>query len=305
MSLLTHERWGSVRPATLAALVAILSILGCGQKAPSSAEGAKTAAPDTAVQVQPTGDAPAVRPSSDPVTSAPETPGKAETPAVSPGQAQKLTGPAALAKAAAAGKYLLVLFYRNDDDEAQAMKKIIASAAAKLKANSITINVADAAEKDIVAKYQVDRAPMPLALVVAPTGAVTGGFPGKVTEEQLSGAFVGPATASCLKALQDGKFVFLCAQNNSTKSNDAALKGVQAFREDARYAKTTEIVSVDPTDPAESKFLGQMKIDPKTSVAMTVFLAPPGAVIATYSGATDKNTIVAALTRATSGSGGG
>jgi len=305
MSLLTHERWGSVRPATLAALVAILSILGCGQKAPSSAEGAKTAAPDTAVQVQPTGDAPAVRPSSDPVTSAPETPGKAETPAVSPGQAQKLTGPAALAKAAAAGKYLLVLFYRNDDDEAQAMKKIIASAAAKLKANSITINVADAAEKDIVAKYQVDRAPMPLALVVAPTGAVTGGFPGKVTEEQLSGAFVSPGLANSLKALQDGKLVLLCVQNASTKSNDAAMRGVNAFMTYSRFTKSTEVVVVDPTDGQELKFLTQVQIDPKTSEAVTALLAPPGSVVAQYKGATSKDVMIAALAAKQAGGGGG
>lgn len=303
MSLLTHGRNGPARPATLAALVAVLSVLGCGQKTPSGATGAKTAATDTVAQCQP------VPADSSSLEAAPDvaisTSTLSESSAPESKPAQRPTGAAALAKAAAAGKYLLIVFYRNGDDETRAMKKTISSAAARLKASSITVDVADAAEKDIVARYGVDRAPMPLALVVAPNGAVTGGFPVSVTEEQLSGAFVGPATASCLKALQDGKFVFLCAQNNSTSSNEDALKGVRAFREDARYAKATEIVSVDPADPAEAKFLGQVKIDPRTNVAMTAFLAPPGAVVATYSGATDKNTIVAALTRATPGSGGG
>jgi hypothetical protein len=145
---------------------------------------------------------------------------------------------------------------------------------------------------------------MPLTLVVAPAGAITGGFVGEVTAAQLSGAFVGPGTATCLKALQDNKLVLLCVQNASTKSNDAALKGAREFKADARYEKVTEIVSMDPSDAAESKLLGQLQISPKTSQAVTAFLAPPGSVVAKYTGATDKNTLVAALTAATSGSGG-
>jgi methylmalonyl-CoA mutase N-terminal domain/subunit len=105
----------------------------------------------------------------------------------------------------------------------------------------------------------------------------------------------------CLKALQQGKMVFLCAQNKATKSNEAATKGVNEFKADARYAKFTEIVQVDPTDAAEGKFLAQLKIEPKTDEAVTAFLAPPGAIIGTYKGATDKDTLVAAITAAASG----
>jgi len=291
----------SIAPVVLLAL--LLTLFGCSQQGQAKAEATKVAT-DPVAQVQPAAaNSPAQQPVLDKAVSATTSSEPVESPTPAPKPAQKLTGTAALERAAATNKYLLLLFYRNDDDSTRTMKKVVASAAAKLasKANSITINVADAAEKDIVAKLGVDRAPMPLALVVAPTGAITGGFPGKVTEEQISGAFVSPGLASCLTALQAGKLVFLCVQNASTKSNDVALKGVQAFKADARYGKFTEIVSVDPTDAAETKFLAQLKIDPKTDVAVTAFMAPPGAVVAKYNGATDKNTIIATLTAATSG----
>jgi predicted small lipoprotein YifL len=285
-------------------VVLLLTLTACGQRGPAKAEAAKPAATDSVAQVQPSPIKSSAQQSvPDQAVSATTT----SEPAKSPNPSQKLTGIAAVERAMATGKYVLVLFYRSDDDETQAMKKVIANAAARLakKATSVTINVTDAAEREIVAKYQVDRAPMPLALVVAPTGAITGGFPGKVTEEQLSGAFVSPGLANSLKALQDGKLVLLCVQNASTKSNDVAMRGVSAFIADTRFAKSTEVVSVDPTDEAESKFLKQLQIDPKTSEAVTALMAPPGSVVAMYNGATDKDVMIAALATKQAGGGGG
>jgi putative ABC transport system ATP-binding protein len=51
---------------------------------------------------------------------------------------------------------------------------------------TFSINVGDPEESDIVNKFGVLAAPMPLALVVAPNGAVTGGFPAAV-DEKLGG----------------------------------------------------------------------------------------------------------------------
>ena len=66
----------------------------------------------------------------------------------------------------------------------------------KVKAN-------DPSEKPIVDKFNLNRSPMPFVLVLAPNGAVTGGFPSSFTEQQLIGSFASPGMASCLKGLQD------------------------------------------------------------------------------------------------------
>jgi hypothetical protein len=216
-------------------------------------------------------------------------------------------GAAAIQKAAAADKYLFIFFYKADDEQTQAMRKVFDAAVRKVadRAQYVVVDVTNPSEKQIIAKFGVDRAPMPLALVLAPTGAVTAGFPMKFEESQLTGAFVSQGLAKSLKALQDGKLVLLCVQSGNTKSNDVAMQGVNAFKTDARYAMSTEVVKIDPTDDRELKFLTQVQIDPKTSEAVTALVVPPGSVAAKYNGATDKDVMIAALAALKAGGGGG
>jgi hypothetical protein len=83
-------------------------------------------------------------------------------------------------------------------------------------------------------------------------------------------------------------------QNKSTKLNEEAMKGVREFKADSKQKMQTEIIMLDPADAAEAKALGRLGIDPKTPEAVTVFLTPPGQVIAQISGATDKKVLLAA-----------
>ena len=62
---------------------------------------------------------------------------------------------------------------------------------------------------------------------------------------------------------------------------------------------------LDPTDAAEASFLGDLKIDPKITVATTAFLAPPGSVISEVEGPTTKEVLVTALQQANTGCGPG
>ncbi len=210
---------------------------------------------------------------------------------------------AAIEQAAAADKYIYLFCYRDEDEHTRAARATLDAAMENLadRATSIAVHVADPQERLLVAKYQLNRAPLPLVLAVAPTGAVTGGFPGTFTAAQLETALVSRGAQECLKALQDRKLVLLCIQNGATQHNAEALRGVREFAADPQYAATTDIVSVDPTDPAEESLLKQFNVDPQTAEAVTVFLAPPGAVVATYTGATDKDVLVAAARTAARG----
>ena len=62
---------------------------------------------------------------------------------------------------------------------------------------------------------------------------------------------------------------------------------------------------VDPSDSAEVSFLGDLKIDPSTTIAVTAFLAPPGVAIAEFEGETRKDDLVAVLQKASAGCGPG
>ena len=164
----------------------------------------------------------------------------------------------------------------------------------------LEVNAIDPAERQVVNKFGVSRAPMPMVLAVAPNGAITGGFPQEFDEKKLVQAFVSPCTEKSLKALQDRRVVLVCVQNGSTTSNDSAMKGVQDVKADPGFGPSTEVVEVDPANPAESEFLAALKVDPQMSEAVTVCLVPPGRAVAKFEGATDKKAIIAALTSSTS-----
>ncbi len=225
-------------------------------------------------------------------------PAAAAAPAVPQSPATK-----AMEQASKVSKYIFILFYRADDEPTQAARKILDTAMTNLtdRAVSTVVDIGNMQEQGLVNKYGLTRAPMPLVLAIAPNGAVTRGFPGKFTEEQLSTAFVSPGLQKCLKALQDRKMVFVCVQNDKTQHNTEALGGVMAFATDLENVTTTAIVTIDPANADEESFLKQLKVDPKTDEAITVFLAPPGAIVGTYKGAVSKDVLTAAAKNAAKG----
>jgi len=219
------------------------------------------------------------------------------------GQGAKGRGLAAIDSAAKAKKYLFMFCYKSDDEQTQKMSSLFDTVTkkARKRANSIKVNIADPTENAIVQKFNLQAAPSPLVLILAPNGALTGGFAGEFDEKQLTEAFATPCSETCLKALQDGKLVLLCIQNASSNSKDAALKGVTDFKADARFSQFTQIVMLNPADVAEAKFLKQLQVDPRSIEAITVLLSPPGTVVGKFTGATDKARFVTALSSKGSG----
>lgn len=205
---------------------------------------------------------------------------QAQTPTPSPGQA-------ALDAAAPKQQYLFVLFHKQDDAATQAMKATLDQALAKQRgrAGSIAVRADDPAEKALIDRWGLSRAPMPIVLAVAPNGAVTGGFPLKLTEQDVAGAFVSPATATCLRAMQARKLALLCVLPASEAQVPA---GVREFAADAAHASYTEVVTVRGGDPAEAGFLKSLKIDPAATQVVTAMLLPPGTVAGTFPGAVTK-----------------
>jgi hypothetical protein len=205
---------------------------------------------------------------------------QAQTASPSPGQA-------ALDAAARKGQYLFVLFHKQDDAASQAMKSTLDRALANRggQAGVIAVRANDPAEKGLVDRWGLRRTPMPIVLAVAPNGAVTGGFPLKLTEQDVAGAIVSPATAACLKGTQARKLVLLCVLPAGENQVPA---GVREFKADPANAAMTEVVTLRAGDPAEAGFLKALKIDPATSQAVTAMLLPPGSVVGSFTGGVTK-----------------
>lgn len=187
---------------------------------------------------------------------------------------------AALTSARQDQKYLFVLFWKEDSPATQAMKQTLDAALARRggQASSVAVNTTDPAESGVVAQFGVSRSPMPLVVAVAPNGAITGGFPLRLTEQDVNRAFVSPGTAACLRGTQARKLVLLCVQPAGVQD---LPPGVREFKADAQYGPATEVVTVRADDPAEAGFLQALKVRPASST-VTAFLAPPGSLLGTF-----------------------
>lgn len=185
-----------------------------------------------------------------------------------------------LAAAAQQDQHTYLLFYRGNDAETQGMHRIVQSTAAeRTDAVMLAIRIDDASEQSLIDRFDATRTPLPATVVLAPNGAITSLFPQRVTPQQLQAAIVSDAQAECLKALQEQKIVLLCAQPEGIESVPA---GVQQFQADAHFASRTQVVTVQANDPAEAKFLNQLKMPTNQPTSVVAFMAPPGVMLGIY-----------------------
>jgi hypothetical protein len=213
-------------------------------------------------------------------------------------------GASALRHAAEAKQYLFVFVYEQEDDETRAARKKFEAAVAKVTpaVKLVRVDRSLPEEKEIVEKFGLQTAPTPIVLAIAPNGAVTGSIKaGEIGEERLQAAVASTGLQQILKAVQEGRLGLVCLQNDQTKENDAAMKGVKEVKADAQFAEWTEVIKLDPSDPKEARLVAQLKVEPKTKKAATVVVAPPGVMVTRVDGATTLKSLKAALQKAAEG----
>jgi hypothetical protein len=192
------------------------------------------------------------------------------------------------------GKFSYIVFYRNDDELTRTMAQVVKDAAAK-EPDAVTsrfVQITNPADAAIVKQFNMGRAPMPLTLVAAPNGAVTGVFRKHVTHEQLAGAFVTTSMSHCMKAMQDGKLVFLALQ---TTPDVSVPQGVADFVNDPQFKERVAVVPVQAADQAEAKLLAELAIGTGPNQPTVAFFSPPGVVVGTFGAAATKAEIASAL----------
>jgi hypothetical protein len=205
-------------------------------------------------------------------------------------------GEQVLTAAAAKQKYTFVVFYRDNTQATQAMAQTVQRGVASRSDRAVAayVNIADAAERPLVDRFDVGRAPMPLTVAVAPNGAITSFAPGKISDDEIGGAFVSPAAASCMKSMQEGKLVLACVQSTERPATPA---GVYEFCQDPLFKNRTAVVYVHARDPAEADFVRKMELNPQGQGA-TIFMAPPGVLVGKFALTATKDQMAAALHKA-------
>lgn len=190
------------------------------------------------------------------------------------------SGQSSLEAAAKKQEFAFLLFYRANDATTQAMYKVLKSELARRNnAVFVPVNITDPKEKAVIDQFDASRTPMPAVMAIAPNGAITGVFAQKLTAVQVDAAIVTPAQTRCMRSLQDKKLVLLCVQPTGRQQVPG---GVQQFKANKLNVNRTHLVSLQANDPAEAKFLQQLKVRPDTRSTITAFLAPPGVLLGTF-----------------------
>jgi len=190
--------------------------------------------------------------------------------------------PSTPAESAAAPKFTFLLFSKENNANTQRITNELTTVLAPRadRAQWRAVSVTDPANREIVERYQLGRAPMPLVLCVAPNGAITGVMPGRVTEKAVDASLVTPTMTRCMKLLQAGKIVVVHVQSDATLPLPS---GATEFLADPAFQQRAATESFLVNDPTEARFLSDMELDPATvSGSSVVVLAPPGTLVGKF-----------------------
>lgn len=212
----------------------------------------------------------------------------------------------AISEASASEQFLFLIFYQTKDSSfislsstAEAVKK-----SSPKKIALFNAEIGDPANKDIADKYGILVQQLPLLLVIAPNGVVTGGHPGNVTADQLKqSASVSELMLKVLKPLQEQKVALVALQNASTKLNTESWAGVNDLANDANYKQFVTAIKADPASQGCQEFMKQCQLVSPLTEATVVVLMPPGRIAKVINGKTSKDDILKSLQSCKTGSG--
>jgi hypothetical protein len=214
-----------------------------------------------------------------------------------------LTAAKAIESSQANRQYLLVLFHDKTDDSYQQMENAITDFQHSSSENIQVYKAltTDLKEADIINKYGINRAPLPVTLVFAPNGAITGGFPKQITREQLEQSIVSELIMKILKSIQANKVVLVILKNSTTKFNNEVTEAANAFSMDKRLNGLVDIIQQNPKESEINDFLSQCSLDKNMTEASVALIVPPGKIGGVYSGKITKETLIAGLASCSGG----
>lgn len=204
-----------------------------------------------------------------------------------------------LDKAVKSVKPVFLVAYSGTSADANKAFELAEETKKSYKSSSVVVkmNLADAANKDLVTKYRLAGAPLPLIIVLDKNGTIAGGLPLKdATSAKLVDMVPSPKTSEILKAIAEGKSVYVVAY----KANMANQKSIMdnCAMACGKMDNKSVIVKVDLTDKNETKLLQNLKCDVNAKEPVTYVINTSGQVIGAHSGITDVNALVASAKKA-------
>ena len=215
----------------------------------------------------------------------------------------------ALAEASAKGQFWGLIFYEAQDASLTAMLSFVKTfnKSSTKKIVAYNANLSDPANQELGGKYGIQRGgDLPMLLVIAPNGAITGGFSKTVTADQLKKSIsISDLMLRTIKSLQEEKVTLVSLQNHATKFNAESWKGVSDFVNDSNYKEVAVAVKADPLAAGSQEFIKQCQLIAPLTEATVIILVPPGRISKVFTGKVTKADILKSLQSCSPGGGSG
>jgi hypothetical protein len=164
----------------------------------------------------------------------------------------------------------------------------------------VEFNRSDPENSELVAKFRLVGAPVPLILLAAGNGVLAGGLPAaQATVDKLVAMAPSPKKAEILQALQSGKAVFVAVSRKGMAAHSGAMSACAMAC--GQMQDRSASVQIDMDDPAEAGFLTQLKVNLASTEPVTLVVNAQGQVTGTYTGAADVASLVQAATKKAGG----
>jgi hypothetical protein len=165
---------------------------------------------------------------------------------------------------------------------------------------TVELDRTDKANADLVTKYGLAGAPMPLILVFAANGSIAGGIRSvEATPPALAGMVPSQMKAQVLQALQADNAVLLVASKKGMKEQAKIMANCALACGQIKSKATT--LQIDLDDTAEKRFLGELGVSTATDAPVTLVINQKGQIAGTFNGPVDVATLAQAATKKTGG----
>jgi hypothetical protein len=194
-----------------------------------------------------------------------------------------------------APKFTFIFFWKENNALSQNMSNALKAAVEQRSERAVwtSVNVTDPAQRTMVERYHVQRAPMPMVICVAGNGAITGAITRQITDQAIEKTLVTPAMADAAKAIQEKRLVVVHIKQEPRSPLPA---GAADFMADPMFKERTTAINFVAGDEAEARFLTEMEIKTQdVADSMVVLLAPPGVLVGKFPSTATTEQIGAAL----------
>jgi hypothetical protein len=205
-------------------------------------------------------------------------------------------------KATKSGKSVFLVAYAGSSADANKAFAVAEETKKSFTGSSLVIkmNTTDATNKDLVTKYRLAGAPLPLIIVLDKNGTIAGGLPLKdATPAKLVDMVPSPKTSEILKAIAEGKSVYVVAYKANMPNQKSIMDNCAMAC--GKMDNKSVTVKVDLTDKNETKLIQNLKCDMNAKEPVTYVINKSGQVVSTHNGITDVNTLVSSAKKAPAG----